>query len=172
MKLDDNSKAPRAHALDAVGDWFAIGSVFSPYQVQYNDKIITGMRSLICIDTGSHYIMSHREIPTNATTLTPKDVLPFLANVMVKIGIPRQGFIFLKSAFASSNDLATDPITKKQGEYLRSIHCAFNEMSSADKAHIAEKIQIANTQCIFKGLARIEAEVTLAFTELLKVKPK
>lgn len=172
MNISDNSKAPRAHALDAVGDWFAIGSVFSPYKVQYNDKIITGMRSLICIDTGSHYMMSHREIPTNATTLTPNDVLPFLASVMIKIGIPRQGFIFLKSAFASSSDLAADHKTKMQGEYLRSINCTFPEMSSTDKAHISEKVKIASTQCIFKGLARIEADVTLAFMELLKLKPQ
>ncbi len=170
MDNQDNLTEPRAHTLDNVGDWFAIGSAFSPLGILHKGINITGMRSLLCIDTGSHYIMSHSEVPKKPTTLTSGDILPFLADVMVNIGVPRCGFIFLKSTFLSSAELASDPETKEQGKFLRDIGCSFDEMLEGDKDEISHRIQFAKTKTIFQGLARIEADVTLAHSEIKQQK--
>ncbi|WP_372795969.1 hypothetical protein [Pontiella sp.] len=170
MNIQDNLEEPRAHTLDNVGDWFAIGSVFSPLGILHKGINITGMRSLLCIDTGSHYIMSHSELPKKPTTLTSGDILPFVADVMVNIGVPRCGFIFLKSSFLSSAELASDPETQEQGKFLKDIGCSFDAMLQDDKNEIAHRIQFAKTKIIFQGLARIEADVTLAHSEIKKTR--
>lgn len=159
-----------AHETCKVGDWFAIGCVFAPGLVPHNDTIIAGVRTFICIDVYSHYIMEHGAIQKRPAHVPAKDILAFATHVMTKHGMPRKGFIILKSVFLSSEDLATDLETERQGAFLRQINCSFETMPPVERDQIKDRLKIANLLCYFSGIPRIEMVVTEFFLELQKIK--
>lgn len=164
----DNPELLGEHELCAVGDWFALGSVFTPFSVQKDGQVFTGMRQILCIDVASHYVMDFVTLPSTPGTLLSRDILFFVAKVMTEKGMPRKGFILLKSAVLSSDELAQDPDTIAQGLFLRSIQANFPAMTDTDRETFRARMGTVNLKVAFHGLRRVEADATLCFTELSK----
>ena len=149
-----------------VGDWFAIGTLFAPCAIQYEGRPIAGIRQLLCIDVTSHYIMDSVGLMREPDVVTAKDVLYFVTKVMTEQGMPRKGFIVLKSTYLSSHDLADDEQTQRQGAFLASIGVSFPAMTEEDKATFQERMSIVTLKAAFQGLSKIEADVDGLHKEL------
>ena len=153
----------------AVGDWFALGSVFTPMRIDCEGKELIGMRQLVCIDVTSHYIIDFVPLKSNPEAVLSKYLLFFVAKVMTEKGVPKKGFIVLKSAVLSSDDLAQDNDTSTQGAFIRSCGLVFPAMADKERDIFRERMKIVNLSVSFQGLKRVEADVTSAFTEQQKI---
>ena len=151
-----------------VGVWLAIGSVFTPFVIQHEGRLISGMRQLVCVDVTSHYIMDFASLTRRPSATVAADLLYFVTKVMTEQGMPRRGFLVLKSTYLSSNDLLKDETTAHQGSFLKTISASFLEMATRERATFRERMQTAELRVSFQGLPRIEADVTLAHREIAK----
>ncbi len=152
---------PENHRVE-VGDWFAIGSIFTPATIHHEGNFITGVRQLLSIDVASQYIMDFVPLLRSPDPATAGDILHFLARVLTKEGMPRQGVIVLKSTYLSSSSLLEDPQTKEQGLFLRENGFTFPAMPSTDRSILQERMDVLKLKIGFQGLDQIEARVAMA----------
>jgi hypothetical protein len=158
------------HEKCEVGDWFALGSVFSLVGEQQDGKECSAVRHLLCIDVSSHCIVDHVTLSRKPATLTEKDLLHFLAKILTQIAKPRKGVILLKSLCLSSAELQRDADTAPQGVFLRDLEYHFPAMQKSAFETVRKRLEQFQLKVATDGLCRIEADVTHCFEMQQKTK--
>jgi len=115
-----------------VKDWYCMGCVFSPQPVLSQGRLLVGFRTLVCTDAASYFLMHWSPIRGGRDRLTADQVIGFFSGVLDKHGPPRLGVVVSHSAWLSSTELAIDPDTAPQGEFLAASGISFPPMAAVD----------------------------------------
>jgi hypothetical protein len=132
-----------------VKDWYVIGCVFSSQPVLYQGSLLVGFRTLVCTDAASFFLMHRAPIPAPPDRLTADQVIAFLSDVVSRHGLPRLGVAISHSAWLSSTELAIDPDTAPQGEFLATGGIRFPPMAAEDCDAIRARVTALGVACEF-----------------------
>jgi len=142
-----------------VGDWFAVGQVFSkPYWFDNphgSDNcakkygVSVGVQVLSVMDVASAYVLTAEPLARTPSALNAEDVLGIMLRVMEKQGMPRVGWVVSESAWQSSFDLLASDETGDRGKYLFELDIKFGPMAEADKQKIRSRVSAIGLKCAF-----------------------
>jgi hypothetical protein len=135
------------------GDWFSVSCDFAPPEIAQAHGCAVGTRTVICEDACLRRegfllweVLNHEIEP-----LRFAELLPFLNNVVVEVGVPRRGWVISHSCWQSSVELAVDDVNWVHGEMMERLGVAFGPMAAVERAALVQWAVASGWRVLFNA---------------------